>query len=436
MITARYQGAGVNFAALPGTVQEYLKQEGWSIKKLSPGVQSFKVVAKKGFLGGKVEVEVRGIPDDIFVRVEGSDEQDVMDTVERAITDCASNPSAIVSWRQQALQMAVQTAAQVATFMRQMPIPVPGAQPPMAPQPAAPAPTPAPAPAAPAQPQVPKPTECPNCGAPLVYSPEDLITVCEYCGYTINLTGGSLPPMAMLPVLVDGASAIEIAKDHVAKGILITKGMAERAEWGSIVLRYVPIWHVSVQVQGEVLGEKALVKAKSTKAKVLQEVALEAIGGFLGGFFGRGARRAVADRWTRTAVSEVIEVPVVARRAAAFQPEPGAYKIPLERKEPFKKTGEETLGVEVSAQEAVEKAKAAALEEIKARFTTIAQFNVWATPVGEPELIYAPWWFVEYRMGGRSFSVIVDACTGKVLAGQRPWLPKGFLRRKKGEEVA
>ncbi|RLI11100.1 hypothetical protein DRO33_04680 [Candidatus Bathyarchaeota archaeon] len=436
MIRARYQGAGVDFQAFQRSVQEYLRQEGWSIKKFSPGARSFKVVAKKGFLGGKVEVEARGVPDDIQVEVKGSDEQGVMSIVERALTDCASNPSAVVSWQQQALQMAAQTAAQMATIMRQMPFGMPGARPP-APAPTAPAAAPAaPAPAQVARPQVPKPTECPNCGAPLVYSPEDLITICEYCGYTVNLTGGALPRMSMLPVLVDGGMAIEIAKDHVAKGVFITKGMAERAEWGSIVLRYIPIWHVSVQVQGEVLGEKALVKTKSTKGKILQEVALEAIGGFLGGFLGRGARKAVADRWTRTAVSEVIEVPVVARRAVAFQPEPGAYKIPLERKEPFRKTGEETLGVEVSSQEAIEKAKAAALEEVKARFTTVAQFNVWASPVGEPELIYAPWWFVEYRMGGRSFSVIVDACTGKVLAGQRPWLPKGFLKRKKEEEVA
>jgi len=45
-------------------------------------------------------------------------------------------------------------------------------------------------------------------------------------------------------------------------------------------------------------------------------------------------------------------------------------------------------------------------------------------------MIYAPWWFTEYRMGGRSFSVIVDACSGSVIAGQRPWLPKGAIKKR------
>ena len=428
MIHTRYQGAGIDLASLQSTLQEYLKQEGWGIKKVSPGARSFEIEAKKGFLGGKVKITVRGVPDDIYVEVVGSDEAQVMDIVERAATDCASNPSAIVGWKVQVQQQAMQAAAQFAGALSQLRLP-------FGPAPPQPAPQPAPAPAAPAPPKPKPPETCPNCGAPLTYSPEDLMVICEYCGHMVNLTGGALPRMSMLPVLVDGATAIEIAKQYAAKGIFITKGMAERAEWGDIVLRYVPIWAVTVQVQGEVIGEKALVKAKSLKAKIAQEVALEALGGFLGGIFGGGARRAVADRWTRTAVSEAIDVPVVARRAAAFQPDPGAYKIPLERKEPFRHTGEEILGVEISAQEAMEKAKALALDEVKARFTTIINFNVWANPIGEPELIYAPWWFIEYRMGGRSFSVIVDACTGKVIAGKRPWLPKGFLRRKK-EEVA
>jgi hypothetical protein len=28
-------------------------------------------------------------------------------------------------------------------------------------------------------------------------------------------------------------------------------------------------------------------------------------------------------------------------------------------------------------------------------------------------------------MGGKAYSVIVDACSGCVVAGQRPWIPKG-----------
>jgi len=46
------------------------------------------------------------------------------------------------------------------------------------------------------------------------------------------------------------------------------------------------------------------------------------------------------------------------------------------------------------------------------------------------ELIYMPWSFIEYKMGGTSYSMIVDVCNGSVVAGQRHWLPKGVVKRR------
>lgn len=267
-----------------------------------------------------------------------------------------------------------------------------------------------------------------HCGGPLTYDPEEVLVVCNYCGYVNNTTGEQPPRHSMLPVIVNGSQAMEIAKDHVAKGILVTRGMAERAEWGSIVLRYVPNWTVTVQLEGDLEGKKALIKTKDTKGQVAQEVAMQAIGGALGSIFGgagRGAGKAISDRTERMSISEAMDVSIVARKAPAYQPDAGAHKIPLDKKEPFKKTGEETLNVEINVKEATERAKGLALQELRSRYTFVSRFSVGAYPAGEPELIYSPWWFIEYRMGGRSFSVIIDACNGNVIAGQRPWLPKG-----------
>jgi hypothetical protein len=292
---------------------------------------------------------------------------------------------------------------------------------------------PPPAPAATPKPARPKLEACLHCNAPLTYDPEEVLVVCNYCGYINNTTGEQPPRYSMLPVVLDGSQAMEVAKDHAAKGILVTRGMAERAEWGSIVLRYVPNWAVTVQLDGDIEGKKALVKTKDAKSQVAQEAAMQAIGGALGGIFGgagRGAGRAMTDRTERISISEAIDVPVVARKAAEYQPDPGAYKIPLEKKEPFKKTGEETLNVEISGQEAAERAKGLALQDVRSRYTFVSRFSVFANPIGEPELIYMPWWFIEYRMGGNSYSTIVDACNGSVVAGQRPWLPKGMVKRR------
>ena len=256
--------------------------------------------------------------------------------------------------------------------------------------------------------------------------------ICNYCGFINNTTGEQPPRYSMLPASLTGSQALEAAKNHLAKGIFVTRGMAERAEWGSIVLRYIPNWAVTIQLDGDLEGKKALVKSKDVKSHVAQEVAMQALGGALGSIFGgagRGAGKAIADRSERISVSEAMDIPVVARKASEYQPDPDTYKIPLERKEPFRKTADETLNVEMNNREAIERAKGLAMQEIRSRYTFVSKFNVTSSPVGEPELIYSPWWFIEYRMGGNSYSMIVDASNGSVVAGQRPWLPKGVARR-------
>jgi len=413
MISARYREIGVrmeNFQqALPGFVQ----QTGWSVKKTIPGQTSFMLELKKGFFD-KATIKVRGVPQDMVVEVDGP--QNLMDVVEQALANSCDNPGAMVGWKEQAQQQAMEIAKGFAGIIK-------------APIPTAPAPQPPPA----LKPAAPKLEACMHCSAPLTYDPEEVLVVCGYCGYVNNTTGEQPPRYSMLPIVLGGSQALEMAKNHLAKGIFVTRGMAEGAEWGSIVLRYIPNWAVTVQLEGDLEGKKALIKTKDAKKQLAQEVAMKAIGGALGGLFGgagRGAGEAIADRTENISVSEAIDVPVVARKATEYQPDPGAYKIPLEKKEPFKKTGEETLNVEMGAQEAAEKAKGLALQELRSRYTVVSRFSVGAYPVGEPELIYMPWWFIEYRMGGKAYSMIVDACNGSVIAGQRPWLPKGVIKRR------
>jgi hypothetical protein len=407
MISARYREIGARMDNLQKAIPEHIQQIGWSIKKLIPGQTSFMFELKKGFFE-KAVIKVRGTPQDVYVEVDG--QQGLMDIVEQALANSCDNPAAIVGWKMQAEQRAMEVAKASAAV----------AQPPT---PSAPEPTPTPAP----KPAAPKLEACMHCAAPLTYDPEEVLVICSYCGYINNTTGEQPPRYSMLPVAVNGSQALEIAKDHVGKGILVTRGMAERAEWGAIVLRYVPNWAVTIQLDGNVEGKRALIKTKDTKGQVAQEVAMQALGGALGGLFGgagKGAGRALGDRTERMSVSEAMDVSVVARKAAEFQPDAGAYKIPLDKKEPFRKTGEETLNVEISDKVAAERAKSLALQELRSRYTFVSRFSVGANPVGDSELIYSPWWFIEYRMGSRSFSVIIDACNGSVIAGQRPWLPK------------
>ena len=416
MISARYREIGVRMENFQQALPGYVQQLGWSVKKVIPGQNSCMLELKKGFFD-KAVIKARGVPQDVVVEVEGP--ENLMDVVEQALASSCDNPAALVGWKQQAMQQGMEIAKGFAGIFK---APVPSA-----PVQAPPQPAPAPKPAAP------KLEACIHCTAPLTYDPEEVLVICNYCGYVNNTTGEQPPRYSMLPVVLNGSQAIEIAKDHAAKGIFVTRGMAEGAEWGSIILRYIPNWAVTVQLEGDLEGKKALIKTKDSKKQVAQEVAIRAIGGALGGLFGgagKGAGEAITDRTESMSVSEAMDVSVVARKAAEYQPDAGAYKIPLDKKEPFRKTGEETLNVEINPQEATERAKGLALQELRSRYTFVSRFSVGAYPVGEPELIYTPWWFIEYRMGGRSFSAIVDACNGSVIAGQRPWLPKGVIKKR------
>ena len=418
----RYLNMGVDLMAFATNTKRYLESSGYKVSKMIPGRAGFYMELKKGFFGKKLVVRVAGHPNDVRVEVSGPDWHEVMDLVEQALVDSSSNPSALVSWRQQAREEAVRTISSLGAIFG-VPQPAPQPTPQAAPQPAP-------------QPKRPKLEACLKCGAPLRYDPEEILVVCEYCGFINNVTGEPPPKMGMLPILVSGADALRIAKDYASKSIFVTRRMAEEAQWGEIALRYIPVWSVAVQLEGEVIGKKALIKTKDFKKQVAQELGMQALGAALGGILGGGLGgrlgRTVAGRTERIWVSETVDVPVVARRAPEYQPDPGKYVIPLERKEPYRKTGEEMLGAEVGAQEAMERAKSIALQDLRARFTVVSKFSVTAIPVGEPELIYAPWWFIRYVMGGKEYSVIVDACSGAVIAGKRPWIPKGVIRRGGG----
>ncbi|MCX6664919.1 MAG: hypothetical protein NT038_02495 [Euryarchaeota archaeon] len=410
MTRANYKELNIHVPSFHKAFLDYAKKAGWQVKDEVYDQVTATFTIKKGLLNTSI-IKARGNAQDLVVEMIGA--STVMDLVEQAIAANCDKPTSIVGWRE---QMRLQPPAPQQTMPQQAP--------------PSQAPAPIPTPQSIVKPPVPKLEACLHCGAPVNYNPEEYLIICDYCGFINNPSGEQPPRHSMLPICFAGTQAIDIAKNHVAKGILITKGMANQAEWGSIVLRYVPNWAVTMQLRGSVQGERALIKTKDTKSQVAQDVAMHAIGGVLGGILGKSVGKNIANRSEYNSINEALDVFVVARRAAAFQPDVGAQKIPLDKKEPFQKTGEETLNVEFTPAEAREKAKGLAINDVRARYMSVSSFSVMATPVGEPELIYSPWWFIEYRMGGVSFSLIVDACAGNVIAGKRPWLPKGTTKKE------
>jgi len=407
MTSASYKDLNVNVTGCQKTFLSYVKQAGWQVKNEVVDSVTATFTLKKGLLNTAI-VKMRGVPQDLFVEIVG--ESGVMDLVEQAIAASCEKPTGIIGWRDQMRRPGVSSQS---TPPPQQP------NPPVQPQPVT-------------KTVVPKLEACLHCSAPMHPNPEEYLVICEYCGFINNPSGEQPPRYSMLPVCFAGTNVLEIAKNHVAKGVFITKNMVNQAEWGSIILRYVPNWVMTMQLRGSLQGDRALIKTKDAKAQVAQDFAMNALGSMLAGASrGRSAGRTVQQyRPTTHSINETVDVFVVARRSAAFQPDVGVQKIPLDKKEAFQKVNDETLNVELSPMEAVEKAKGLALEDVRARYLSVSNFNVTAVPVGDAELIYTPWWFLEYKMGGVSYSLIVDACVGNVIAGKRPWLPKKTVEKK------
>ncbi len=219
-----------------------------------------------------------------------------------------------------------------------------------------------------------------------------------------------------------------------AKSVLVTKKMAQRAEWGEVRLYWTPVWPFTVNARGSVVGRRALVATRDTKKQVLQEVGTGLLGAALSsafGGFGRAVSRGLQAREEGAEISETLDVPVIAGKPAMFQLEAGGWRVPVERKETRRKAVQgEVLGAELAEREARGKAVSEALATVRSRYTVVLRFDVDARTIGEGELVHAPFWFIKYAISGREYAVVIDACSGQVVSGGGPWLPP--MRRRGG----
>lgn len=135
MISARYRSIGVKLEAFQQTIPKYAEQLGWTTKKTIPGQTSLMLELKKG-LFDKAVIKVRGVPDDLYVEVDGP--QVLMDYIEQALAESSTNPAALIGWKEQAKQQAMDFAKSFAGVIQPpsgtMPLPPPVVTKPVAPK--------------------------------------------------------------------------------------------------------------------------------------------------------------------------------------------------------------------------------------------------------------------------------------------------------------
>ena len=90
--------------------------------------------------------------------------------------------------------------------------------------------------------------KCQSCNAPLTVSPDDVVIVCGYCGYTSTIEGEKIENHFVLEPTIDSADVREKITKWVGRG-----GKARVTE---AILRFVPFWVESMHAYTHYEGYK------------------------------------------------------------------------------------------------------------------------------------------------------------------------------------
>jgi ribosomal protein S27E len=235
---------------------------------------------------------------------------------------------------------------------------------------------------------------CPNCGAPISFSPGEIVATCRYCGFTSVIETGKAFTFEHSIIFngYDLAQAEELVRQWMRGGFMKPGDLARASKIVEKKLVYLPLWIVPVTVTSRYKG-----------------------------VFERLAPPIVKEGKIEKTYSWVI----LARKAVKFPTR--EYDVPLEGKVPYdfrKIEGfAKVLNSEVEQREAVELAKM----EIESHQQFLAKKDVDKIiemknelSFGDAVYLHAPIWFIIYEYKGERYSIILDGATGMVIKGDIP----------------
>src|SRR6266566_3927854 len=219
--------------------------------------------------------------------------------------------------------------------------------------------------------------KCPNCGAQLNLSPGELVATCRYCGYT-SVVGANSP--------------FQLQHSLIVNNLNNTRVLAKKSKITMLELRYLPFWLVPLTATSTYEGMLERISPATTRKGTIQN----------------------EYDWL-----------VLGRKAAEFPTRD--YRVPTEGKIPFDFTKIEGqakfLNSELDSDEAVIRAKDEVEENqrflLKQEVDQVTQFDTSFT-VEKPTYLHAPLWFVQYEYKGKSYSAIIDGCTGSMIRADIP----------------
>lgn len=282
-----------------------------------------------------------------------------------------------------------------------------------------------------APPPMPQSLRCNSCGAPLKPSAGLALVVCAYCGAATTMGAGGAAQVIqkhfMLASTIGQEQALTAGGQWLNKGILRRK-VAETADVGNTVLRFVPYWVVPTTIVADYQGTRgtgvAQMRAETTGGKILGGALFALNAAAMANQKNRNVQPQITRVRDRIQISK--NIPVVAVRGyTKYQPE-GGYEFNEAAKINFDKRqsgGSEVMDGDVTEAEAKQlaggQAQKIAEREAKKRVDTLESIQVYPT-MADGELLHVPVFFVEYTHKGKAMFIAIDGNAGHVMNGERP----------------
>jgi len=261
---------------------------------------------------------------------------------------------------------------------------------------------------------------CKNCGAPLPYKHGENLLHCNYCGATTMLADYdnivTIAEPFIIPNKFTKGVMMTTCRKWMSEGVFKAADLANKARIIRIETRYLPFWtiyaHATTKYSGTSGGDDV---EGSREENVAWVVYARTDPGEFFGFWALnpGAKKTSAD-WG--------DFP--------FQMNLGSEKSEgidlVTGREPFDQRLVGDIEV-VNGQITDDEARAKAENEISAfsrkkiadEVSAVSSFDV-SVNVEKAELVYLPLWSVEYGYGRKTYRMLLQGHTGRVLAGEAP----------------
>jgi len=239
---------------------------------------------------------------------------------------------------------------------------------------------------------------CSHCGAPVEFTPGEIVATCKYCGFTTVVETGQAFNFEHYLLLnrYDETQIEEYIRDWMRSGLMKPSDLAKKSKIIEKNLVYLPFWVVSVEAKTSYKGIFERITPPIVKEGKIQK----------------------EYNWL-----------VLAREAAGFPTR--EYDVPLEGKIPYDSRKIEgfakVLNSEIDREEALELAK----QQIEAHHRYLLQQDVDKIVemkndfnVKQAVYLHAPIWFIKYDYRGKSYQLLIDGATGTAIKGDIP--QKGF----------